>query len=217
MASAANWIDVSTPLKHGLEPWPGDPPLRIDRVFDLARGDPCTVSSLSTSAHVGTHVDAPLHFLERGRPVDSMPIEAMIGPARVIPIQSRSVIGPDELREHRIHRGDRILFKTKNSSRLRQSGKFFEDYVAVSPEAAQYLASCRIRLVGIDGPSIGPFHGGMVETHRALLGAGIWIVEGLDLRRAPAGPCDFICLPLRIVGADGAPARAILRSRARHR
>jgi arylformamidase len=103
------------------------------------------------------------------------------------------------------------LFKTRNSARGR-AGKFFEDYVAVSPEAARYLASRRLRAVGIDGPSIGPFNHG-AETHRVLLEAGIWIIEGLDLARAPTGACGLICLPLRVVGGDGAPARAILRGR----
>lgn len=210
----AHWIDVSLPLHDGLVPWPGDPPFRVKRVTDMARGDFCTFSTLSMSAHAGTHIDAPLHFLKRGRAVDTVPLEAMVGPARVIGIREK-IIGVDELRGHRIRSGERILFKTRNSARLRTTKKFFKDYVAVSPEAAQYLVSRRIQTVGIDGPSIGPYDEGLAETHRVLLSAGIWVIEGLDLRRAPAGPCDLICLPLRIVGADGAPARAIVRSRSR--
>ena len=147
--------------------------------------------------------------------MDTLPIDATVGPARVIPILNRRIIGADELERHRIRSGERLLFKTRNSSRNRQAGKFFKDYVAVSPDGAQYLVSRRVRAVGIDGHSIGPFREGMAETHRVLLRAGIWIIEGLDLRRAPVGPCDFVCLPLRIVGADGAPARAILRPRLR--
>jgi len=211
-----SWIDVSIALRHGLVPWPGDPPFRITRVSDIARGDVCTFSTLSMSAHAGTHIDAPLHFLGNGRSVDALPIDATVGRARIITIRNRAIIEPDELRKHRIRPGERVLFKTRNSSRHRQAGKFFKDYVAVSPDGARYLVSRRVRMVGIDGYSIGPFRGGMAETHRVLLGAGIWIIEGLDLRRAPAGPCDLICLPLRIVGADGAPARAILRPKPRH-
>lgn len=211
-----SWIDVSIALRHGLVPWPGDPPFRINRVSDIARGDVCTFSTLSMSAHAGTHIDAPLHFLGNGRPVDTLPIDVTVGLARIITIRNRAIIEQDELRKHRIRSGERVLFKTRNSSRHRQAGTFFKDYVAVSPDAAQYLVSRRVRMVGIDGHSIGPFQGGMAETHRVLLGAGIWVIEGLDLRRAPAGPCDFICLPLRIVGADGAPARAILRPRPRN-
>jgi arylformamidase len=205
------WFDVSIPLRDGLLPWPGDPPFHLERVSDLERGDVCTFSTLSMSAHAGTHVDAPLHFLRRGRSVDRWPLDATVGPARVIAIRNPRAIEIDELRPQRIRTGERLLFKTRNSARNRP-GIFFEDYVALSPEAARYLASRRLRAVGIDGPSIGPFEQG-AETHRILLRAGIWIVEWLDLRRIPAGPCDLICLPLRIVGGDGAPARAILKPR----
>jgi arylformamidase len=197
------WIDVSVPLRDGLVPWPGDPPFRLERVSDLARGDICTFSTLSMSAHAGTHIDAPLHFLRRGRTVDMLPLDATVGPARVVPIRNPGIIDPDELRSHRIRTGERLLFKTRNSARGR-AGKFFEDYVAISPEAARLLASRRLRAIGIDGPSIGPFNDG-AETHRILLGAGIWIIEGLNLTRAPTGPCDLICCRCASsVGAFGA-------------
>lgn len=205
------WVDVSVPLRDGLLPWPGDPRFRIKRISDVGRGDVATFSTLSMSAHAGTHVDAPLHFLQRGRSVDQFPLDAMVGRARIIPIRNRRSIDVDELQPQRIRAGERLLFRTRNSARKRP-GDFFKEYVAVSSEAARYLAARRLRAVGIDGPSIGPFPDG-AETHRILLGAGIWIIEWLDLRRVPAGPCDLICLPLRIVGGDGAPARAILRPR----
>jgi arylformamidase len=208
-----SWIDVTTPLREGLVPWPGDPPFRLDRVSDIARGDACTFSRLSMSAHAGTHIDAPLHFIRNGRSVDTLPLDATIGPARIIQIRSRVVIAPDELRPHRIRAGERLLFRTANSTRRRQAGTFFEDYVAVSLAAARYLVSRRVRMVGIDGPSIAPFRVDMAETHRVLLGAGIWVLEGLDLRRAPAGRCELLCLPLKVVGGDGAPARALIRVR----
>jgi arylformamidase len=214
-ASTRKWFDVSVPLRDGLLPWPGDPPFRRKRVYDLERGDVCTFSTLSMSAHAGTHVDAPLHYVRHGRPVDRWPPDATVGPARIISIRNPRTIEVDELQPQRIRKGERLLFKTRNSARNR-SGRFFKDYVALSPEAGRYLASRRLRAVGIDGPSIGPFEHG-AETHRILLGAGIWIVEWLDLRRIPAGPCDLICLPLRIVGGDGAPARAILSPRSRRR
>ena len=210
---ASRWLDVSVLLHDGLVPWPGDPPFRLERVSDLARGDVCTFSTLSMSAHAGTHVDAPLHYLRRGRSVDLWPLDATVGPARVIPIRNPRTIGVDELQSQQIRKGERLLFKTRNSARKRP-GVFFRDYVSVSPDAARYLASRRLRAVGIDGPSIGPFEQG-AETHRILLGGGIWIVEWLDLRRVPAGPCDLICMPLRIGGGDGAPARAILKPRRR--
>jgi arylformamidase len=155
-------------------------------------------------------MDAPLHFLPGGRSVDTVPLDATVGPARVIQIRNPHVIDLDDVRSHRIRTGERLLFKTRNSAHGR-ADSLFEDYVAVSPEAARHLAARRIRVVGIDAPSIGRQNG--AETHRVLLAAGIWIIEGLDLRRVPAGRYDLICLPLRIVGGDGAPARAIIRPR----
>jgi arylformamidase len=209
------WFDVSVPLRDGLVPWPGDPAFRLTRVSDMKRGDTCTFSTLSMSAHAGTHVDAPRHFLRSGRSVDLWPLDATIGRARIIPIRNPRIIDVNELQTHRIRTGERLLLKTRNSARNRP-GMFFKNYVSVSPAAARYLAARRLRAIGIDGPSIGPFEDG-AETHRILLGAGIWIVEWLDLRHIPAGPCDLICLPLRIVGGDGAPARAILRPRSARR
>ena len=205
-----HWIDVSIRLRQGLVPWPGDAPFELNRVSDLARGDVCTFSTLSMSAHAGTHVDAPLHFVKGGRSIDTLPLEAMIGPARVIVIRNPRVITTDEIRPHRIRAGERLLFKTRNSAR-RQPGVFFKSYVALAPDAAEYLAARRVRAIGIDGPSIAPADRHMAQTHRVLLRAGIWIIGWLDLRRVSAGRCHFICLPLRIVNGDGAPARAILR------
>jgi arylformamidase len=208
--SMPRWIDISVRLRNGLVPWPGDAPFSLKRVNDIARGDVCTFSTLSMSAHAGTHIDAPLHFLKRGRSVDALPIDATVGPARVIVIRNRDVITAEELRPYRIRAGERLLFKTRNSAR-RRPGVFFRPYVAVGPDAAEYLAARRVRAVGIDGPSIAP-DGQMAEVHRILLRAGVWIIEWLDLRNAPAGPCHLICLPLRITNGDGAPARAVVRA-----
>ena len=208
--SMARWIDISVRLRNGLVPWPGDAPFELKRVNDMARGDACTFSTLSMSAHAGTHIDAPLHFMKRGRSVDALPIDATVGPARVIVIRNRHVITAEEIRAHRIRAGERLLFKTRNSAR-RRPGVFFRPYIAVGPDAAEYLAARRVRAVGIDGPSIAPPDHQMAAIHRVLLRAGVSIIEWLDLRSVPAGPCHLICLPLRIVNCDGAPARAILR------
>ena len=208
----AQWIDISVALRNGLEPWPGDPPFELTRVNDMARGDSCTFSTLSMSAHAGTHIDAPLHFIKRGRSIDALPMDATVGPARVIVIRNPDVITVEELRTHRIRAGQRLLFKTRNSKR-RRPGMFFKTYVAVGPDAAEYLAARRVRAVGIDGPSIAPPDDRMARVHQVLLRAGVLIIEWLDLRNVSTGPCDLICLPLRIVDGDGAPARAILRTR----
>jgi arylformamidase len=140
-----------------------------------------------------------------------MPLTTAIGRARVIEIGDPVSIKPEELMGHNIQRGERILFKTCNSARCWQTDDFVEDFVYIAHEAAQYLASLGAQLVGVDYLSVGGSHVDGPETHQALLGGGIWIIEGLNLSQAEPGIYDLICLPLRIVGGDGAPARAILR------
>jgi len=211
-ARATNFIDISVVLHAGMVHWPGDPPVAMTRTSDIARGDSTTVSKLSMGSHTGTHMDAPLHFLRGGKGLDEMPLETTVGPARVIAIRHPHWITPDELRSHHIRRGERILLKTKNSTRCWRMDRFVEDFVYLSTEAARFLAARRVRTVGVDYLSVGGYRerNGVV-VHRTLLGAGIWILEGLDLSRVRPGRYELICLPLRILASDGAPARAILR------
>lgn len=208
---ASPWIDVSVPLRNGMVNWPGDPPARISHALDIERGDPCTVSLLEMGAHTGTHMDAPAHFVRGGIGIDDMPLEAAIGSARVILIRDRESIKPDELVRHSIRRGERILLKTRNSDRCWDTDGFVEDFVYISATGARYLAERQVRLVGIDYLSVGGFRADGLETHQALLKAGIWIIEGLNLKRAPLGRVQLVCLPLKIAGGDGAPARALVR------
>jgi len=208
---ARGWIDVSVPLRTGMVHWPDNPPFRIEQILDMDRGDVANLSSLSMGSHTGTHVDAPRHFLQRGPGSDEIPLAAMIGPARVIEIRDPVSIRPDALRPHRIRRGERVLFKTANSSRCLQTNTFVEDFVYLSTKAAVYLAEQRVRTVGIDYLSVAGYKKNGPEVHRALLGAGVWIIEGFDLSQVGPGAYELICLPLRILGSDGAPARAILR------
>ncbi len=191
--------------------WPSDPPVHIERVLDLDRGDSHALSALSMGSHTGTHVDAPRHFLSQGASVDQVPPETLIGRARVIEIQDRESIRPEELLRYGIRGGERLLFKTANSSRVWRLDRFIEDYVFLSAEAASLVAKRKVRLVGIDYLSVGGFKrdGGLV--HRLLLEAGVWIVEGLDLSGVEPGKYDLVCLPIKISGGDGAPARAMLR------
>jgi arylformamidase len=210
---ASPWIDVSVRLKTGMVNWPGDPPARISQALDMERGDPCTVSLLEIGAHTGTHMDAPAHFVRGGVGIDALPLDTAIGSARVIAIQDPESIKPEELRRHRLRRGERILFKTGNSARCWDKDSFVEDFVYLSAAAAQYLAERQVRLVGIDYLSVGGFRADGVETHQALLQAGIWIIEGLNLSGVQPGRVQLVCLPLKIAGADGAPCRAILRPR----
>lgn len=208
---AEGWIDVSVPLRSGMVHWPGDPPASITRALDMDHGAACNVSQLSLGAHTGTHMDAPVHFFPHGAGIDTMPLDATIGPARVLPITDPTAITVAELRQHQIARGERILFKTRNSARSWVNEPFIEDFVYIAHESAQYLAQAGVRTIGVDYLSVGGYHIDGPETHHALLGAGIWIIEGLDLSAISPGSYDLICLPLRILGADGSPARAVLR------
>jgi arylformamidase len=156
-------------------------------------------------------MDAPIHFFRTGKGIDTMPLTATIGRARVIEIRDPESIKPEELRPHGIKRGERVLFKTRNSARCWQSDDFVEDFVYISQEAARYLAAQQVQTVGVDYLSVGGFFKDGVETHHALLEAGIWIMEGLNLSNVEPGIYELICLPLKIEGSDGAPSRPILR------
>lgn len=211
------WIDVSVPLRTGMVHWPDNPPVAVERTMDLGRGDACTVSRLSMGAHTGTHVDAPSHFVPGGASLDALPFEAVVGRARVIAIRSPRAVTVEELRRHAIRRGERLLFRTRNSSRCWKTDAFVEDFVYVAADAARYLADRGVRLVGVDYLSVGGYVHDGPETHAALLEAGIWVIEGLDLSKVRPGPVDLVCLPLRLAGSEGAPARAIVRERTARR
>ncbi len=206
------WIDVTVGLKNGVVNWPGDPKAVVERSRQIDGNSHSNLTHLSMSAHTATHMDAPLHFIEDGKSIDAMPVEATVGPARVIGIRDRSVIDAPELREHRIRKGERILFKTRNSSRCWKTDKFVKDYVYITPDAARLLAEKHLNCVGVDYLSVGPFSGG-AETHQILLSAGIWIIEGLNLSAVAPGRYDLIGLPLKIIGSDGAPCRVVMKKR----
>jgi len=208
---AEGWIDISVPVQSGMVHWPKDPEIKVERVMEMARGDVCNVSHLSLGAHTGTHMDAPLHFIAKGKSIDQLPFEATIGLARVIEIADEESIKPEELRPHRIKAGERILFKTRNSEESWRSNEFDEDFVYISREGAQFLAERKVRTVGVDYLSVGGYKRDGVETHHALLGAGIWVIEGLNLARVKPGQYELVCLPIKLEGAEGAPARALLR------
>jgi arylformamidase len=206
------WIDVSIPLHNGMVNWPGDAPFHRLETLKIANGDPCNLSQFCSSAHIGTHMDAPRHFLAGGHGMESMPIDATIGPARVIAIQDPDLIRVKELEQHHLGAGDRILFKTKNSAHHWRTNDFQEQFVHIPEETAVYLAELKVRTVGVDYLSVGGYETDSAETHQALLGAGIWIIEGLNLHHVEPGEYELVCLPLKLVGSDGAPARAVLRS-----
>jgi arylformamidase len=203
------WIDVTVPVRSGMVHWPGNPSVEIERTEDLARGDPATVSRLSLGVHTGTHVDAPVHFIAGGAGIDAVPLADLIGPVRVLGVQDPKSIGVAELRGFEPRPGERLLFRTRNSKRWSEPG-FAADFVYLSLEGARFLVERKVRTVGIDYLSIAGMDEG-VPTHRALLGAGVCIIEGLDLSKVEPGSYEMVCLPLRLAGADGAPARVVLR------
>jgi arylformamidase len=177
--------------------------------MSLERGDLFNLTECHFTAHTGTHLDAPRHFLPSGDAIDALPLEAVLGPCRVVRIHDPVAVRPAELPP--LHFGDRILFQTNNSFNNIHLLEFVEAFVYVSKEAAAVLAAARVQTVGIDYLSVGGFLRDLVETHLVLLGAGIWVIEGLDLSAVEPGDYELACLPLKLVGADGAPARAALR------
>ena len=211
LSSTRQWIDISVPLRNGMAHWPGDPPFELERVHDMEQGDSNNLSKIAMGTHSGTHVDTPLHFIRGGNGISEVPISATVGRARVIEISDADSIKPAELIHQRIRRGERLLFKTRNSSRAWKTDGFVEDFVFISEEGARFLALRGVALVGVDYLSVGGFKRGGRETHLALLEAGVCIIEGLDLSQVTPGRYELVCLPLRIAGAEGAPARAILR------
>jgi arylformamidase len=206
-----SWLDLSVPVRNGMVHWPGDPEFHINRVHDYASGDGLVLSHIDLGVHTGTHMDAPLHFVPDGATIDQIPLDATVGPARVIEITDVESVKPAELEAANIQPGERILLKTANSNDRWNTDEFQKDFVYISREGAAYLASIPIRAVGVDYLSVGGFFKDGPETHRALLGAGIWVIEGLNLAALSSGSYELICLPLKLMGAEGAPARAIAR------
>ena len=188
-------IDITRPISATLPVWPGDPPVEVEPVTSLEAGDPAAVSRLALGTHTGTHVDPPAHFLAGGATVDDLPLDVLVGPAIVVDLAGAAP-GEAELRALVGHH-DRVLLKTGAARGV------------VTADMARRFVDGGLRLVGIDTPSIEP-DTAEYPVHRLLLTAGVVIVEGLDLSAVAPGDYQLVCLPLRIAGGDGAPARAVL-------
>jgi arylformamidase len=201
--------DVTLTLQAGMATWPGEPGPELTPIKQMSAGQPADVSHLSLGVHTGTHVDAPSHFIPGGAGVESLPLSAMIGPTRVVGIQHDGAIRVEELERSALDGIERVLFRTRNSDNWSDS-VFREDFVYLDPKAAQWLADRGTRLVGVDYLSVEAFAAAEPLTHRTLLSAGVVIVEGLDLREIAPGDYILSCLPLKLAGADGAPARVVL-------
>jgi len=211
-----SWIDVTTTLDSSTTPvYQGDAPMSFTFLKDMRKGDPLTLSAYSLGAHSGTHVDAPMHFIAGGASVDQIPIDRLIGPARVIEIADDvQAIDAAELAKHDWRGAPRVLFRTRSSIRGWMSQpNFHRDFAYIAPDAAQLLADANVQLVGIDYLSAEQFAAPAPRAHQILLGKGIPIVEGLSLVSVHAGDYDLIVLPMKVGGHEGAPARAVLRRR----
>ena len=202
--------DVSLALKPGIPVFPGNPPLTIDSVKSIARGDSSNVSLLHIGTHTATHVDAPCHFISGAAGVDAIDPEILLGRARLFQLEEVHQINRRLLQGLDFKGVTRLLLGTRNSALLHQK-QINLDYTFVTEDAAQYLVDMGIRLVGVDYLSIEEYHKPGRPAHHILLHAGVVIVEGLNLSRVPPGDYELICLPLRLKGGDGAPARVLLR------
>ena len=202
--------DISVPIRSGGIVYPGNPEIDITLQQAVAKGAGANVSAIRFGSHTGTHADASRHFFDDGQPVDQIPLDRLIGPALLVSFPDNvRAIGAAELKAHDLRGRTRILLRTRNSALLSQK-QFAPDYTYLAPDGAEYLVDKGVELVGIDYLSIEQFHSGHHRTHRTLLAKSVVILEGLDLSAPPPGEYQLICLPLRIEGCDGAPARAVL-------
>lgn len=206
--------DITVPLRNGGLIYPGNPEIRIAAQQSIAAGGSSNVSALELGSHSGTHVDAARHMFVDGSTVDEVPLERLLGPATVLAFgDDVTAVTRAHLESAPLDGVERVLLRTRNSGYLTQDAEFHRDYTFLAPDGAALLVERGVKLVGIDYLSIEQFHSGHHMTHRTLLGAGVVIVEALNLDGIAPGVYDLYCLPLRIAGGDGAPARAVLVNR----
>ncbi len=202
-------IDVSVPLDASTPTYPGNTPFSLEAIKRIAAGGSSNVSTVHMSVHAGTHVDAPRHFFDARPGTDALPLEMLIGRVRVIEVMARQ-IDAESLASFDLSADVRVLIKTPNS-RLWESPEFHRDYAGVTESGAKHLVDHGVKVLGVDYLSVEVFKTPGAPAHHALLGAGTIVIEGLNLRDVEPGTYDMYCLPLRIVGSDGAPARVVLR------
>lgn len=203
-------IDISVEIRNGMPFYPGDPGAAIEPVHSIDGGAVANIAELRLGSHAGTHIDAPRHFLPDGATVDRLPLDVLIGPARVLDLTAADgLISRDQLVAAGVDGADRVLLKTTNSA-LWRLPEFQRDYIALAEDAAALLVDSGVRLVGIDYLSIERFKPEVYQVHQTLLGAGVIVLEGIDLTGVAAGDYRLACLPLKVRDGDGAPARAVL-------
>ena len=201
--------DVSVSVSPDMHVYPGDPKVSVERTAELSKGDVANVSFLKFGTHTGTHIDAPSHFIDGTMTVDQIPLNLLIGRAKVVEISS-ATITREALEEIDLAEDARVLFKTRNSYLWREP-EFVKEFVHMTKEAAELIVENGVKVVGIDYLSVEKFDFESPDVHRILLGSGAVIIEGLDLSEVEPGNYELICLPLKIEGGDGAPARVVLR------
>ncbi len=206
-------IDITVPLHAGTPTWPGSAGVELTRTLRLEEGDFSNASRLGCDVHVGTHVDAPRHFIESGSTVEQLPLEVMVGPAFVAYMPEVVDITPSVLADLNLPVGtERLLLRTRNSELWSaETTEFMKDYAALTERAARWVVDHGISLIGVDYLSVQCYDDGPL-THQILLEAGVVILEGLNLIDVAPGWYELICLPLKLVAAEGAPARVVLRS-----
>ena len=207
--SPSRVIDISVANGPAQHVYPGDPPPRVEQAKAIRAGDVCNVSLLTMGSHTGTHVDAPYHFIDRGARLGDVALERMVGEALVVDLRGRAAIDAAALESARLGSGDILLCRTDNSWRW-EKAEFQRDFVYLTLDAAGLLVERGIRAVGIDYLSIEQFGSSDFPVHHRLLGAGVFVIEGLDLRAVEPGRYTLVCLPLKFPDLDGAPARAVL-------
>jgi arylformamidase len=231
------WIDCSMPLHSKMRKWPEDPQPRFEWMLERKKGDRTDMITMNLITHTGTHIDAPLHFSPDGNTIDNMPVNMMVGPARVIEIKDPESVKLKEVEPYNIRPGERILFKTQNSYKHYDTDKFFPVYVYLTIEVAHYLRDRKVSLVGLDAIALGPFYDYYAkppegaspqevqnfekqnkvardityEVHNSFLKNGIWVLEHVNLKNVRPGPCILACLPMKIKNGDAAPTRCIIR------
>ena len=203
--------DITLGIEPGMPVWPGDPPVVLEPASRMEDGAANNLSRLACSVHTGTHVDAPRHYVQDGASIDELSLKTLVGRAYVVHLPKADVIDANVLAAAGIPpRTRRVLFRTRNSRLWAEGKPFSKDYVALDVSGAAWLAQRSVQLVGVDSLSVGPYARSGHDVHRILLEKGIVVVEGLNLHGVPKGRYSLTCLPLRIIGSDGAPARVIL-------
>ncbi|MFC4637321.1 arylformamidase [Deinococcus hohokamensis] len=201
-------LDISRALTPAHPNWPGDAPFRVLPGARIASGDSVNTGELCTSTHTGTHVDAPWHYDDGGDRLEAVPLDVYVGPCRVVTVAGEGPVTPQVLAGLPEALPSRLLLNTGQPAHW---DTFPEDFRALSPDFVREAARRGVRLIGTDAPSVDPLTSKTLDAHHACRESGVFILEGLNLSAVQDGDYELICLPLPLVGVDGAPARAILR------